>query len=142
MGSYNFFKDIIGGKIEKEPYNSTIENIIFKKTIFSAKDKFITEKIESEYLKSFTKEQLKKINSKNFSAWGRLSRKFLFEISFEDKETGEIFENIIEALEKTNNNLMELLSSKYTLKEKLEEENRTDEDFKNKINDRDRKSVV
>ncbi|MBP9988394.1 MAG: type II CRISPR RNA-guided endonuclease Cas9, partial [Ruminococcus sp.] len=48
--------------------------------------------------------------------FGRLSRKFLAEIEGADKETGEV-STIIEALWNTQNNLMELLSDKFTFTE-------------------------
>ncbi len=52
--------------------------------------------------------------------FGRLSRKFLCEIEGADKENGEVF-TIIDAMWNTQNNLMELLSDKFTFAEVCKE---------------------
>ena len=54
-----------------------------------------------------------------FKDFGRLSAKFLTELEGADKETGEIT-TILKAMWDTNNNLMELLSDKYTFKENID----------------------
>src|SRR5699024_5057102 len=56
-----------------------------------------------------------------YTGFGRLSRKFLAGIRAANKETGESF-SIIQALWETNDNLMQLLSDRYTFKELIEEE--------------------
>lgn len=55
--------------------------------------------------------------------FGRLSRCFLTEIEGIDKETGEVH-TIINALWNTQNNLMELLSDKFTFRENIEKINK------------------
>lgn len=55
-----------------------------------------------------------------FKDFGRLSKKFLCDFEGADKTTGEVF-TILGALWETQNNLMELLSEKFTFKEKIDE---------------------
>lgn len=55
----------------------------------------------------------------NLKEFGRLSRTFLTGLLGVDKQTGEVF-TIIEAMWKTNDNLMQLLSDRYTFKEQVE----------------------
>lgn len=52
--------------------------------------------------------------------FGRLSREFLTELVGADKKTGEA-RTILEALWETNDNLMQLLSDRYTYREELDE---------------------
>ena len=54
-----------------------------------------------------------------FKDFGRLSRRFLTEIEGADIETGEVY-SIIDALWKTQNNLMELLSGRFTFRQEIE----------------------
>lgn len=51
---------------------------------------------------------MKAICTLSYKGWGKLSKKFLEEVTVPDPETGE-FINIITALWKTNDNLMQLL---------------------------------
>lgn len=51
--------------------------------------------------------------------FGRLSKAFLTEVEGVDKETGETF-NVITALWNTQNNLMELLSDRFTFRDNIE----------------------
>ena len=54
-----------------------------------------------------------------FEDFGRLSRRFLTELEGVDKETGVVY-NIINALWETQNNLMELLSDRFTFRQEIE----------------------
>ena len=67
-------------------------------------------------------EQLRKIAGLRYQGWGRLSREFLSEIEGADTQTGEIY-TIISALRATNDNLMQLLSQRYTFGRAVDEEN-------------------
>lgn len=73
--------------------------------------------IEREYPNVFSKDQIKKICRFKYSGWGNFSLSFLNGIRGADRETGENF-TIIEALWKTNYNLMQLLSKQFTLEKK------------------------
>ena len=54
----------------------------------------------------------------NYKDFGRLSRKFLSEFEGVDTSTGEVM-TVIKAMWDTNDNLMEMLSDRYTFAEQL-----------------------
>lgn len=58
-----------------------------------------------------------------FKDFGRLSRRFLTELEGTNKETGEVT-TIMQSLWETNDNLMELLSDKYSFRQAVNEEAR------------------
>ena len=105
----DFKKQILGEEIEKDKYKDIVENIIKWKTIYDDDSKMMKKMIEREYPNVFSKDQIKKICRFKYSGWGNFSLSFLNGIRGADRETGENF-TIIEALWKTNYNLMQLLS--------------------------------
>src|SRR5699024_2243834 len=54
------------------------------------------------------------------SGWGRLSRQFLTQLFHVDQNTGEAF-SIMDLLWNSNENLMQLLSGRYTFAQQVEE---------------------
>ena len=74
-------------------------------------------------------EELQKIIKLKFSGWGNLSKEFLTEVK--DDITGY---NILTALKDTNDNLMQLLSAKYTFGDNIEKTNAQNQDFNVKFN--------
>lgn len=102
-------------------HENDLEKVIKYHTIFS--DKSRLEKRIRRELPYLSDENVKFLKSLNFSKWGRLSKKFLTEIYFSDKQTGELL-NVIDAMWQTNLNLMELMGSKFTLSEKIIDKNR------------------
>ena len=78
--------------------------------------------IEREYPEVFDKEQIKKICQLKYSGWGNFSDRFLNGVRGADKETVESY-TIIEALWKTNYNLMQLLSKQFSFKEEIDQIN-------------------
>ena len=58
-------------------------------------------------------------NRSSFRNWGNLSAEFLTEIKHVDQDTGELI-SIIDMLWQTNDNLMELLSSRYSFAEAVD----------------------
>lgn len=127
--SYIKFKDIFGEKLNLDIYKEISEKSILWKCLYGDDKKIFEKKIKNEYGDILTKEEIKKINSLKFNTWGRLSEKLLIEIEFINNETGEYYSSIMEALRKTNFNLMELLSSKFTLQESIDKENKEISEF-------------
>lgn len=115
----DFKKQILGEEIEKDKYKDIVENIIKWKTIYDDDSKMTKKMIEREYPNIFSKEQIKKICRFKYSGWGNFSLSFLNGIRGADRETGESF-TIIEALWKTNYNLMQLLSKQFTFREEID----------------------
>ncbi len=97
-----------------------VEKIIKWITIFTEKD-ILKEKIRKE-MPYITERQIDSIMKFNYSGWGRLSRKLLYEMYSED-ENGEIV-TIFDLLKETNLNFMQIISSsKYSFKEQIEGDN-------------------
>ena len=115
----DFKKQILGEEIEKDKYKDIVENIIKWKTIYDDDSKMMKKMIEREYPNVFSKDQIKKICRFKYSGWGNFSLSFLNGIRGADRETGESF-TIIEALWKTNYNLMQLLSKQFTFREEID----------------------
>ena len=110
--SPNFGKEFVDNNIE------VFEKIIKYHTIISDKNR-LKVRIEREFPNLFTPAQLKEIKGLNYQGWGRLSKKFLSELFFINKITGERT-TIIDELWNTNKNLQEIVfDSNYTLGEEL-----------------------
>lgn len=111
MTSYIDFKKIFG-KIDESNENM-IEDLIYWITIFEEK-KILKRKIQKEY-KNISNEQLNKILKLKYTGWSRLSKKILISLK---SHKGE---NIMELLEKTSMNFMQIINNKdYGIKEKIE----------------------
>jgi len=122
--SYIKFKDIFGEKLNLDIYKEISEKSILWKCLYGDDKKIFEKKIKNEYGDILNKDEIKKINSFKFNTWGRLSEKLLTGIEFINLETGECYSSVMEALRRTNYNLMELLSSKFTLQENIDNENK------------------
>ena len=122
--SYIKFKDIFGEKLNLDIYKEISEKSILWKCLYGDDKKIFEKKIKNKYGDILTKDEIKKINTFKFNTWGRLSEKLLTGIEFINLETGECYSSVMEALRRTNYNLMELLSSKFTLQESIDNENK------------------
>ena len=118
------FKDIFGEKLNLDIYKEISEKSILWKCLYGDDKKIFEKKIKNEYGDILNKDEIKKINSFKFNTWGRLSEKLLTGIEFINLETGECYSSVMEALRRTNYNLMELLSSKFTLQESIDNGNK------------------
>lgn len=123
LGSYLDFKKIFQEDIEKHSVQDMIEHLILWITLYGEETKMLKRVIRNHYdSTSISDEQVKKVCRLKYQGWGRFSEEFLTQIMGIDKETGEIF-SIIQALRSTNNNLMQLLSQRFTFSEEIEKEN-------------------
>lgn len=121
--SYLDFKKIFGEKIEQYSVQCMVENIILWSTLYGEEPKMLKRVIRGQYsIKEISDEQLGKICRLKYQGWGRLSKEFLTQMEGADKEIGEI-QTIIQALRNTNDNLMQLLSQRYTYSEEVKAEN-------------------
>lgn len=109
-----------------------VEEIIKWITIYGDDKGFLKKKIEKEYKDMFTPEQIKAICGLKYSGWGRLSRELLTELEGTDNNTGETF-SVIKALRETNDNLMQLLSSKYSFSENIDRFNKEAQEIPGEI---------
>ena len=94
------------------------EDIICHIVLFGDDKKLLRQWLENTY--SLSDEEQKKALSVRFSGWGRLSQKFLTGIFNADSSTGEAM-CIMDLLWNTNQNLMQLLSTKYSFAQAVEQ---------------------
>lgn len=112
------FYGIFGDKVLADENVKIIEDIVFWGAVYGNDRKMLKDKIEEKYAGRFNEQELKKISGFKFDGWGRLSRSFL-EMEGDSTEDG-VRRTFIGALWETNDNHMELLSSRYTYFERLE----------------------
>ena len=115
LRSYHDLKEKFTGS---ELTEADRESIILNVTLFGDDKTLLKRRIKKLY-PCLTEGQQKAVCSLNYKGWGRLSRKFLEEIEAPNPETGEVL-SIIRALWETNDNLMQLLGSKYGYREEIE----------------------
>lgn len=101
--------------------NSEKEEIIKAITIFGDDKKLLKNRIKNKF-NFLSTDEITAICRLKYSGWSRLSKKFLMKLEGVIGETGELL-TIIRALWETQNNLMQLLSSKNTFIENIEKEN-------------------
>lgn len=123
LQTYHKFHAIFGDKIEFEPQRSMVEDIIRWKCLMGDDIAMWKHKIEKEYGDQISEEQLKKITRLNFNGWSRFSQEFLTDVTGVDIESGEVYSGIMDALWKTNENVMQLLSSRFTFAEEVKKQN-------------------
>ena len=116
--SYVNFVKFFGKSFVDQNLN-VFEKIIKYHTIIEDKNRLYS-RVKREFGEIFNEEQLKFIKSGNYKGWGSLSEKFLKDLKFVDKETGEIT-TIINSLWETNFNLQQIIfNTNYTLQKELE----------------------
>ncbi len=116
LSSHFAFRNLMKNKILSE---NDVERIIERASY--AEDKGRVEKWLSREYTFLSKEDRKYICSIKIKDFGRLSRKFLTELEGAEKSTGEIT-TILRTMWETNDNLMEILSDRYTFSEEIRSE--------------------
>jgi len=120
LKSYHDFKKMIeSGKLSETDVEAIIERI----TVTT--DKKRLKNWISEKYKFLSSDDIKSITRLNYKDYGRLSRALLEDITEVDSETGEIVsdENIITRLWTTNDNIMQILGSKYKYSDVIRKRN-------------------
>lgn len=117
MDSYSKIKSILG---DVESNMEMAENIILWSTVLGSEKKMLRKKIKAAY-PQLDEKQIEKLVSINFTGWGRLSKKFLTGIKANIDGNNDI--SIIEAMEETNYNLMQLLSNQFEFIEIINKHN-------------------
>lgn len=127
LGVYHDFKKILGDAVHKDSVIQMIEQIIFWMTVYSDGGKILKRKIKIVYGNILKDAEIDNICRIKCSGWGSLSEKLLVGIEGVERSTGE-YKTIIQFMRDGNDNLMQLLSSKYSFIESIDNENN-----KNKI---------
>lgn len=122
LTAYHDFKEKLSGI---ELSQTEKESIILNITLFGEDKKLLLKRLEKLFPK-LTDKQCAALSNLSYKGWGRLSRKFLEEITAPAPETGEVW-TIIRTLWETNDNLMQILSTKYRFAEQIEAENDSEE---------------
>lgn len=115
----DFKKQVLGNRMAEDNVKAMVEEIIRWKTIYGDDSRMVGNAIEKHYPNELSADNLKKISRFMYTGWGNFSRKFLAEIEGVNRETGEVYSSVIDALWETNDNLMQLLGSKYTFSDEI-----------------------
>ena len=117
LKSYHDFNRFIEGGILNE---YEVERIIERITV-TTDTKRLKRWLQNEY-SSLSDVDVNYISKLKYKDYGRLSRRFLEEVLPVDEHTGEVFSDncIISVLWETNDNLMQILSSKYRYSDAVE----------------------
>ena len=106
--TYHDLKKIVSQEYLDNPENADeIEDIIQTLTLFEDRE-IIREKL-SVYKNHFTKDQLKKLERRHYTGWGKLSKKLICGIR--DKQTHKTIMEFLEDDGFTNRNLMQLVTA-------------------------------
>ena len=120
LSSLGRFKGVLGERALYDENQEMIENIIFWGTIYGNDKRFLEERIREKYNEEVISDQeLKRILGFKFEGWGRVSKSFLT-MEGVSKEDG-VVRSFISAMWETGDNMMELLSDRYTYMEVLNE---------------------
>ena len=109
-------KEILGPDMDR----NMAEDIVRTITVFGDEKSRVEKKLKKDYPDKLTDDQIKKLSNLRFKDWGRLSEKFLTQIYAPVKGKDM---SILEALENTSLNLMELLSKDYNFEKEINELN-------------------
>lgn len=94
------------------------ERLVLDITIFGEDKKLLRKRIRT-LLPDLSERQIEKLSQLKYDGWGRISREFFMDVEAPDPQTGEVM-NIIGMLRETQDNLMQLLSSKYEFAKQIE----------------------
>lgn len=139
LKSYIEMKNIFDREINTIADKTMVENLILYISLYRADIQMLKRVIRKNYDKTQIDEsKLKKLVKLKYDGWGALSKEFLTEIEGVDTKTGECF-TILQALRKTNENLMQLLSQRYTFTGEIEKLNNN---VKTEVNEISYDSIV
>lgn len=122
LSSVGKFNGIFKSPYFDREHKKMIERIIYLGTVYGDLKDMFKARVKKEFGDRLDEKQIKRIMGFKFAGWGRMSRKFL-ELQGVFKEDGKengVVRSIIQTMWETNDNLMQVLSSKYTYTEEIE----------------------
>lgn len=128
LSSYIDLKNIIGNKVDDDELQNDLEQIIEWSTTFEDSKIFAHKLSQLDWLSD---KEIKRLSTKRYRGWGRVSKKLLTEI------TNKAGKSIIEVMWNTNKNFMQAVRDK-TVQSKLEKMNNSvidEQGTQNIIND-------
>ncbi len=97
------------------------EKLVLDIAIFGEDKKLLKKRIRT-LLPEATDRQVERLSQLKYDGWGRISREFFEDIEAPNPDTGEVL-NIINMMRETQDNLMQILSSKYAFAKQIESTN-------------------
>ncbi len=119
------FKSNMSSYIELFEFNLSTEDMektIKAITIFGDDKNLLRKRLKNQLGDKLNNNEIKKISNLKYKDWGAFSKEFLTDIYDVSIDTGEAKDNIINTLWNTQDNLMELLGSKYNFSAAIENE--------------------
>ena len=110
-------------QMEDEATIKMIEQIIQWICLYGEDKKMLRRIIQREYPDRFTDMQLKAISALRYSGWGRLSHALLEDTYGGPNDGTGVIMTIMEALREGTDNMMQLLSNRYTFTEEIQRKN-------------------
>ena len=123
LKSYRDMERILGSGFDAD----MAETIILWVTLFGESKKMLVNKLRDTYGDKLSDNQIKSIKRLKYKDWGRLSKEFLLNLEGIEKSEDsqdDMPVSIMYRLEYTTENLMQLLSAKYSYLEAIEEFNK------------------
>lgn len=117
LGTERFFCEVLGTERLNDSQRAMAEKIVYWSTIYEEAGSFLKKAICSEF-PELTPKQIKRILGNRFNGWGRCSREFL-EMEGTDSQGNE--STVMGFLWSTNDNLMQVLSDKYSFRKTIAE---------------------
>lgn len=120
LSSYISLKNVFGEKIDN--MLPVMENLVLWNTLYNNDKKMLGRVIRNNYSEAvITDEELQRVCHLKFRGWGTMSKEFLM-LKGKNVETKKEY-TLIDALYETSDNLMQLLSGKYTFLENIAKKN-------------------
>lgn len=117
LGTEKFFCEVFGTDRLSDQQRSMAENIVYWSTVYEEGGKLLKEEIQSAY-PELTDKQIRRILGNRFSGWGRCSREFF---ALEGTDQNGCSGTVMDFLWNTNDNLMQILSEKYSFRQTVSE---------------------
>lgn len=128
LSTYIKYKNIFGEKIEFTPFREIVEDLIRWKCLYGEDKDIFIKKVKREHGDILSEAEIKRVANIKHSGWGRFSEEFLTEVPGEDKDTGEMYENIISFMRENSLNLMKALSQRYSFLDSISKYNEEQEE--------------
>lgn len=117
LGTEKFFCEVLGTDHLTDVQRAMAEKIIYWSTVYDDGAPFLKEDIQSKF-PELTDKQVRRILGNRFTGWGRISKQFL---EMEGSDSHGNRATVMGFLWQTNDNLMQILSDKYSFRTDLNE---------------------
>ncbi len=123
LKTHILFNEKLEGDIKSDFNKRLAEDVVRWKCLYGEDKSIFKNKLHEVYKDRLDQRVIKELAKLKFTGWGRLSKKFLKGVPGINKDTGEHYDSIMDALYKTNNNIEQLLSIGFTFRENIDKNN-------------------